>query len=95
MNRVEQPADQPPRKKRATAGQIAQRTRVVAALGEQRCVPIALDDVIAYLAATDWLPSRREALYRDWCEVVGLPVERSQLARARNGRRRELNRKLF
>jgi len=58
-------------------------------------VPIALDDVIAYLAVTDWSPAHREALYRDWCEVVGLPVERTQLARARAGRRRELNRRLF
>jgi hypothetical protein len=71
------------------------RARLVAALGEHRMIPIAKDDVIAYLAAAAWPPNDREAMYRSWCEVVGLAVNSKDLERARAGRRRELNRKLF
>lgn len=55
-------------------------------------IPIAKDDVIAYLAVTDWKPDAREALYRSWCLVVGVSVLRSDVNRVRQGRRRELNR---
>lgn len=71
------------------------RRELVAALGEHRMIPIAKDDVIAYLAACAWDPKAREALYRDWCAAVGLDVNSRDLNRARAGRRRELNRKLF
>lgn len=70
------------------------RAKVERALGAQRAIPIMKDDVIAYLAATDWPPSRRGELYRDWCEVTGTFCSAPDLKRARAGRRREMNRKL-
>jgi hypothetical protein len=73
-------------------GKRAQHARVVTALGAHRVIPIAKDDVIAYLIATDWKPAARELLYRDWCEVVGVDCSRTDIARVRGGRRRELNR---
>ena len=57
-------------------------------------IPIAKDDVIAYVAATGWEPKRREDLYREWCAVVGVSVLRSDVERARQGRRRETNHRL-
>jgi hypothetical protein len=71
------------------------RERLVAALGEHRLIPIAKDDVIAYLIAADWKPDAREALYRAWCLEVHVQVHKSDVTRARAGRVRELNRKLF
>lgn len=71
------------------------RARLVLALGEHRLIPIAKDDVIAYLIAADWKPDAREALYRAWCREVGVQVHNSDVKRARAGRLRELNRKLF
>jgi hypothetical protein len=73
---------------------LNKRARLVAALGEHRLMPIMKDDVIAYLAVTDWKPDAREALYRRWCAAVKLPVHKSDVVRARQGRKRELNRKL-
>lgn len=77
----------------------AQRARkhqeLTRALGEHRMIPIAKDDVIAYLAACAWTPKEREAMYRSWCDAVDLPVNSRDLDRARAGRKRELNRKLF
>jgi hypothetical protein len=58
-------------------------------------IPIAKDDVIGYLAVTDWEPARREALYREWCALVGVSVLRSDVTRVRQGRIRETNRSLF
>jgi hypothetical protein len=75
-------------------GKRAQHARVLAALGAHRMIPIAKDDVIACLAVTDWKPAARELLYRDWCEVVGVSCDRSDLTRVRQAKRRELNRKL-
>jgi hypothetical protein len=85
----------PPKRATTTRGTVTEQVtrRVVAALGEHRCIPIAKDDVIAYLAVTDWTADARELLYRDWCAVVDLPVERTDVRRARNGRRRETNRR--
>lgn len=73
----------------------AEKRYVEKALGAHRMIPIAKDDVIAYLIVTDWPPADREALYRKWCAAVGTDVLRGDLKRARAGRRRELNRKLF
>lgn len=70
------------------------RERVVRALGEHRCIPIAKDDVIGYLAACAWSPEQRGELYREWCEVVGVFCSAPDLKRAKAGRRRELNRRL-
>lgn len=70
------------------------RARVVRALGEHRMIPIAKDDVVAYLASTDWEPIKRELLYRSWAGLVGCPIYRSDLERVRQARRRECNRAL-
>jgi len=79
------------------AGAERRRVREIscAALGEHRLIPLAKDDVIAYIAVTDWPPRQRELFYRAWCRVVGVDVLRSDVTRARQGRKRELNRRLF
>lgn len=79
-------------RRRAVGGWI--RRRVVAALGEHRCLPIMKDDVIAYLIVADWKPVEREELYRSWCEVVGVDVLRSDLRRVRAARAKETIRSL-
>jgi len=70
----------------------AERARVAVALGEHRMIPIAKDDVIEYLAVTDWPADRRERLYLEWCKHVGVSALRSDIQRVKQARRRESNR---
>lgn len=93
MKQIELP-ERPTPRKADSQGKRAQRARVARALGEHRMIPIAVDDVIAYLAAADWEPKARGALFRDWCEVVGVWCSAPLLKRAQAGRRRETNRPL-
>jgi hypothetical protein len=70
------------------------RARVALALGEHRMIPTAIDDVIAYLIASELNYDARESTFRAWAREVHVPVRRSHLTRLNDAKRRELNRKL-
>lgn len=95
MSPSDDSARAPSTSRKTSAARVRAMARVVLALGEQRCVPIMKDDVIAYLIVSDWRPDGREALYREWCNVVGVDISRRDIRRVRHGRKRELNRELF
>lgn len=94
MSDVELPERRGPWAKRLDRRARELRAKVERALGPQRCIPIMKDDVIGYLASCDWSPAARGELYREWCEVTGTFCSAPDLKRARQGRRREMNRKL-
>ena len=68
--------------------------RVALVLGDDIMNTFSKDIVIARLIATKWPAEDRARWYRMWCDAVGVFCSSVDLKRAKEGRRRELNRPL-